>query len=181
MLEFLQSPLFAQAIGFIGTIIIVIGMQQKKYGRIVLCKISNELISAIHYLLLGGYTGMIINFASCVTNGVYWYRNTKGKSTLVFQILFGAMFVVLGALSWHGPISILVVAAKLISSVSLGINNPRVIRILNLISNPCWLVYNIYMGSIAGIISDILVISSVVIAVVRLDILGRKEEPAKTE
>ena len=40
--------LVAQIIGFIGTIIIVIGMQQKKYDRIVFCKISNEFISAIH-------------------------------------------------------------------------------------------------------------------------------------
>ena len=172
----IDKTLLAQIIGFIGTIIIVFGMQQKKYGHIVFCKISNEFIAAIHYFLLGGYTGMLINFASCFTNGVYWYRNKKGKSTLIFQIIFGIMFVILGALSWHGPISIFVVAAKLISSVSLGINNPRIIRILNLISNPCWLIYNIYMGSIPGIISDILVIGSVVVAVVRLDILKKQNK-----
>ena len=155
-----------------------------KRHRNVLCKISNEFIAAIHYFLLGGYTGMCINFASCFTNGVYWYRNKKGKSTLIFQILFGAMFVCLGLLSWHGPISIFVILAKIVSSVSLGINKPRVIRILNLISNPCWLVYNIYMGSIAGIISDTLVIASVLIAVIRLDIIKRERPdapPSQTE
>ena len=175
MPDFINVYFFAQAIGFVGVAIIVIGMQQKKYDSIVLCKISNEFTAAIHYLLLGGYTGMLINFASCLTNGVYWYRNKKGKSTLVFQILFGAMFVVLGVLSWHGPISIFVVAAKLISSVALGINNSRIIRILNLISNPCWLIYNIYMGSIAGMIGDSLVIFSVIIAVIRLDILKKNK------
>lgn len=172
----IDNTLLAQIIGFIGTIIIVFGMQQKKYGHIVFCKIFNEFIAAIHYFLLGGYTGMLINFASCFTNGVYWYRNKNGKSTLIFQIIFGIMFVILGALSWHGPISIFVVLAKLISSVALGIKNPRTIRILNLISNPCWLIYNIYMCSIPGIISDILVIGSVVIAVVRLDILKKQNK-----
>jgi hypothetical protein len=171
----LDNRTLAQIIGFVGTIIIAIGMQQKKYGRIVFCKIANEFFSAIHYFLLGGYTGMVINFASCATNGVYWYRNKKGKSTLVFQIIFGTMFVLLGALSWHGFISIFVVTAKLLSSVALGINSPRIIRILNLISTPCWLVYNVYMGSIPGVISDVLVISSVVIAVVRLDILKKQK------
>lgn len=169
----IDSKLLAQFIGSIGTVIIIIGMQQKKYDHIVFCKISNEFFAAIHYFLLGGYTGMLINFASCFTNGVYWYRNKKEKSTLIFQIIFGIMFVILGALSWHGPISIFVVIAKLFSSVSLGINNPRIIRILNLISNPCWLIYNIYMGSIPGMIGDSLVISSVIIAVVRLDILKK--------
>lgn len=174
MPELTQSQLIAQIIGFMGTIVVVIGMQQRKYGRIVFCKILNELFAAIHYFLIGGYTGMVINLASCMTNGVYWYRITKGKSTLIFQILFGALFVTLGALSWHGPISIFVVLAKLISSVSLGIKNPRAIRILNLISNPCWLVYNLYLGTVAGIVTDTLVLTSVIIAVVRLDILKKQ-------
>lgn len=176
MLGLTKMQLIATLIGFVGTGIIVIGMQQKKYKYIVMCKIGNELMAAIHYLLLGGYTGMMISFASCFTNGFYYFRIKNKKSTLPFQIVFGIMFVVLGALSWHGPISIFVVVAKLISSVALGINNPRTIRILNLISNPCWLAYNIYMFSIAGIVSDILVISSVVIAVIRLDILGKRRK-----
>ena len=167
--------IIAQVIGFLGTIVVVIGMQQKKYKHIVISKIGNEFLSSIHYLLLGGYTGMLANLASCLTNSCYYFRIKKGKSTLPFQIAFACMFVVIGALSWHGPISIFVVLAKLISSVALGIKNPRTIRILNLISNPCWLVYNIYMGSIAGIITDSLVITSVVIAVIRLDILSKEK------
>lgn len=166
--------LAAQIIGFLGTIMVVIGMQQKKYDRIVLCKIMNEFISSIHYLLLAGYTGMIVNFASMFANGTYWYRNKKNKTTLPFQIIFGIMFVVIGALSWQGFISIFVVIAKLVSSVSLGVKNPKVIRLFNLVSNPCWLTYNIYMGSIPGILGDSMVIISVIIAVIRLDILKTK-------
>ena len=123
----------AQIIGLMGTVAVIIGMQQKQYGRIVLCKITNEFFGAVHYIFLGGYTGMLINFASCLTNGVYWYRNKQGKSVRVFQILFATLFVALGLLSWQGPVSLFVVAAKLISSVALSINKPRVIRILNLI------------------------------------------------
>ena len=175
------TQLVAQILGFVGTVIVVIGMQQKKYKHIVICKIGNELFSAIHYLLLGGYTGMLANFASCLTNGCYYFRIKKGKSTLPFQIVFATMFVIIGALSWHGPISIFVVLAKLISSVALGIKNPRTIRILNLISNPCWLVYNMNVGSIAGMITDSLVTISVLIAVIRLDIFSIKESPSSQE
>ena len=171
--------LMSQILGFIGTTIIVIGMQQKKYKNIVICKIGNEFFASLHYLLLGGYTGMLANLASCFTNSVYYFRIKKGKSTLPFQIIFATMFVAIGALSWHGYISIFVVMAKLISSVALGIKNPRTIRILNLISNPCWLIYNIYMGSIIGMISDSLVIISVVIAIIRLDILHRPDPKAE--
>ena len=175
------TQLVAQILGFVGTVIVVIGMQQKKYKHIVICKIGNELFSAIHYLLLGGYTGMLANFASCLTNGCYYFRIKKGKTTMPFQIVFATMFVIIGALSWHGPISIFVVLAKLISSVALGIKNPRIIRMLNLISNPCWLIYNIYVGSIAGMVTDTLVTISVLIAVIRLDIFSKKESPSLHE
>ena len=168
--------LLAQIIGSIGAVAVIIGMQQKQYGRVVFCKIFNEFLSSIHYLLLGGYTGMIINLASCFSNGVYWYRNKKEKNNLPFQILFGAVFVTLGALTWHGWISIFVVLAKLVSSVALGIKNTRVIRMLNMISYPCWLVYNAYMVSIPGLVGDSLTLLSVMIAIVRLDILKRQED-----
>lgn len=172
--------LAAQIIGFLGTITIVIGMQQKKYDRIVFCKITNEFIASVHYLLLGGYTGMVVNFASIFANGTYWYRIKKGKTTLPFQIIFAIVFVTIGALSWQGYISLFVIFAKLFSSVSLGIKNPFVIRILNLLSNPCWLTYNVYMQSLPGMIGDSLVITSVLVAVIRLDIL-KKKQPKKVE
>ena len=170
-----QNKIFIQAIGFIGTFIISIGMQQKTYGRVVLCKIGNSLFSGLQYFLLGGYTGMLLNLLSCVTNGVYWYRIKKKRSTVVLQIIFGLLFLIVGLLSWHGWISVFAILAKIISTVSLGINNTKVIRIMNLISTPCWLTYNIFIFSIAGICSDLIMLTSLIIAVVRFDIMKRGE------
>ncbi len=181
MLDFSNpNQLIAQIIGFVALIVIVIGMQQKQYGRIVFCKIANAFLSVIHYLFLGAWTGAIINLASCFANGVYWYKNVKNKSVLPFQIIFGVMFVALGLLSWHGWISIFVIMAKLVSSIALSIKNPRIIRILNLISNPCWLVYNLYMQSISAVLTDTLVITSVIIAIIRHDIIAPRREKKAT-
>lgn len=168
-----NTQLIAQGLCFLGTVIVVIGMQLKKYDHIVLCKIINEFLAAVHYLMLGGYTGMAANFASCLTNGVYWYRIKNEKRTLIFQIIFGAMFVGIGILSWHGPVSLFVVAAKLISSVSLGIKNPKIIRILNLISNPCWMGYNIIMGSYVALLTDIAITTATLVAFLRIDVFGK--------
>lgn len=170
-----ENEIFIQALGFMGTIIIAVGMQQKTYDRVMICKIGNAFFGSLQYLLLGGYTGMILNFVSCGANGIYWYRIKKKRSTLVFQIIFGVMFVVLGLITWHGWISVFAIMAKVISTVSLGINNTRVIRIMNLMSTPCWLVYNIFMGSIGGVCSDLIVLTSVIIAVIRIDIMGKSQ------
>ena len=171
--------IIAQVLGFMGAIFVVVGMQQKKYKQIFMCKIANQFLGGVHYLLLGGYTGMMTNLASCGTNVIYYFRIKKGKSTLVFQIIFATLFVILGILSWHGPISLLVIVAKVVSSVAMGNKNPRTIRILNLISSPCWLAYNIYVGSLAGIISDSSVIISTLIGIIRLDILHQQKGSAQ--
>ena len=113
--------IIAQVIGFLGTIMVIFGMQQKQYKHIVMCKIGNEFTSSIHYLLLGGWTGMCINLASCFTNGFYYFRIKNGKSTLPFQILFSIMFVTIGALSWHGYIGIFVVIVALLVEMAMGL------------------------------------------------------------
>ena len=181
ILSFFQSELFGQLIGFLGTAMVALGMQCKSYNKVVFVRTANALISALHYLLIGGYTGMAVNLASVGSNVVYWDRIRRKKSTLVYQIIFGALFVVLGCLSWHGPISLLIVAAKLISSVSMGINNTKVIRILTLINTPCWLVYDAFVFSISGICSDIIIITSVLVAVIRIDIIGARREKKEKE
>ncbi|MBR0446815.1 MAG: YgjV family protein [Oscillospiraceae bacterium] len=174
-----HNVLIGQLIGFVGVIAVVIGMQQKSYDRIVLCKILNSFFGGVHYIFLGGYTGMVINLASIFTSGVYWYRNKKNKNNLPFQIIFGISFVILALLSWDGPISLFVVAAKLLSSVALGIKNPRAIRFLNSLSSPCWLVYNAFMGSIPGIVGETLITLSTLTAIVRLDILHKQNKAAE--
>lgn len=176
VLSFLQSELFGQLLGFLGTAMVAIGMQCRSYNKVVLVRTSNALISALHYLLIGGYTGMAVNLASVATNIVYWDRIRKGRSTLIWQLLFGTVFVAIGFLSWHGPISLLVVAAKLISSVAMGISNTKIIRILTLINTPCWLVYDAFVFSISGICSDIIIIASTLAAVIRIDVIGARRE-----
>ena len=176
LVAFLGSELFGQLIGFLGTAMVALGMQCRSYNKVVFVRTANALISSLHYLLIGGYTGMAVNLASVGSNVVYWNRIRRQKSTLVYQILFGGMFVLLGFLSWHGTISLLVIAAKLISSVAMGIRNTKTIRILTLINTPCWLVYDAFVFSISGICSDIIIITSVLAAVIRIDIIGARRE-----
>lgn len=168
--------LIAQLLGFIGTAVVVIGMQQKTYKNIAICKISNQFLAAMHYFLLGGYTGMVTNLVSCITNGCYYFRIKKGKSTLPFVIAFSVLFVAIGFLSWQGPISIFVILAKLFSTISLGVKEPKNVRLINLLYNPFWLIYDIYVRSIAGCITDIMIILSTAIAILRLDILPRRKQ-----
>ena len=175
MVEFFTDDIVIQIIGFIGMFLSIISFQSKSYQKIIWIRVASEFVFAVQYFLLGAYTGMATNLTSCVTNSIYRERIKRGKKTLGFQIAFGILFAVIGILSWHGPVSLLVIAAKILSTVANGNSNPKVLRIFNLIINPLWLIYDIIVFSLAGIFSDAFTIISIIIAMVRLD-KKRKDE-----
>ena len=136
MPDILHNELFIQALGFVGLFIQVFSMQNKDYRRVIYMTVSAELVFGVQLLLLGAYTGAATNFAACVTNITYSILIKKEKSTLPCQIAFSALFVAIGILTWQGPISLLVIVAKLISTVSYGIKQTKIIRRCKLISMP---------------------------------------------
>ena len=65
--------------------------------------------------------------------------------------------------------SILVILAKIVSTISYGMKHTKMIRRLKLVSMPMWLIYDISAGTIGGALNDVLVICSTIIGMIRLD------------
>ena len=61
-------------------------------------------------------------------------------------------------------ISILSITAKLISTIAYSIGDPHKMRILNLPSSGCWIIYNFVAFTLAGIVNEIMTLSSIIIA-----------------
>ena len=175
--DLLKNQIFIQTLGFIGLIIQVLSIQSKAYKKVIFMTITAELVFGIQLFLLGAITGAVTNIGACVSNTVYYLCIKNGKKTFPFQILFGIIFVALGIFTWEGMLSLLVIIAKVISTVSYGIKHTKTIRICKLISLPLWLVYDARHGSIGGVINDILVIASAIVGIIRLD----KEKAAKLQ
>jgi len=59
------------------------------------------------------------------------------------------------------------------STVAYGSSNPRLIRFITLCSSSCWLIYNSLVFSLAGVLGEIITLTSVLIGIIRFDILPR--------
>ncbi len=165
MLEF-----FIRFFGIVGLILCIIPFQFKKHKHIVLVKMASELSFAVQYVLLGAWTGALLDLVSGLRNFLFYKCVEKKRSTLPVIIAFSALVIALGIGSWAGPISLLPVGAKVISTVSYGMKNERLLRYITLPSCILWIIYNVIVGSYEGIVSDSLSFISIITAIYRFDV-----------
>ena len=182
---------FIQLIGFIAIFINVISVQFNTHKKIIFFKTLGSLLFAFQYLLLGAFAGMVMDLIGSIRNIVFSNAVQKKKSTKPYIIFFSIITLILGVLTiiltwdksilavskWSSnikfatflavAISIISIIAKLLTTVAYGIDDPHKIRMLNLPSSSCWIVYNFIVLSLAGIFNEIFVISSIIIAEIR--------------
>ena len=165
--------ILVQLIGGLGILASLISFQCKKHNSILAFRTLNEAIFAAQYLMLGAYTGMAMNLIGCVRNTVFTKQVAKGKKTTVPTVIFCVIFLVFGIFTWQGMKSILIIVAKVLSTVAYGNKNPTVVRGIVFITCTSWLIYNYCVFSVAGVICEAVTLISLLIGIVRLDIMPR--------
>lgn len=154
--------------------IIVISYQQKTHKNILTFQMVSGLLFTIHYILLGAYTGAVMNFLGAFRSLVYSNRGKSWASSKIWPAGFSVAFFISGILTWENVFSVFPLIAMLVSSVVLWIEQPKINRMLSIPTSTCWLIYNIKTVSYPGIITEIFVLGSIIIGIIRLDIKKNK-------
>lgn len=177
--------IFVQVFGFVAIGLNIIAVQFNKYGTIIFFKTLGSLLFAIQYFLLGAYTGMVMDLIGSFRNIIFSLNVKNKRSNKLPVIIFSCITAIAGILTiaftwdvskirWTNDlkfatvlmvvISVLSIVAKLISTVSYSIADPHKMRMLNIPSSACWLVYNFVAFTLAGTLNEIMTLSSVLIA-----------------
>ena len=164
-----------QVIGFVGLATSILAFQFKKHRGIVLCKMSSELIFALQYILLGAWTAAVLDGISVIRNTLYTNFVKRGRSTAPVILGFCAFVVVTGIVTFDGWLSLLPIAAKLLTTISYGMKNEKLLRFITLPSCVMWSIYNLQVGSLGGALGDALTLISLLIGIYKFDI--KKEKP----
>lgn len=170
--------LIAQIIGFVGLAVSIMAFQFKKHRAIVMTKSASELIFSIQYILLGAWSGAILDFISVIRNLLYGHLVKKNRSTTPVIIAFGIFVVATGFVAYDGWVSLLPVVSKLLTTISYGMKKEKWLRLITLPSCIFWILYNCYIGVIAGVLVDSLALISLLIAIYKFDIRKQKTDEA---
>ena len=161
----------AQGFGLLGLIVMVISLFQKDKDKMLNFVVLNGFFFGIEYLLLKAFSGMFSNFFGILRT----FISKEKEKKKVFDKQ-GIMFLlIIGFISFDGKVmSLLPVFAEIIYVITLWQKNVKKIRIGTLLMVLLWLVYDIFVKAYPSLITDIIVMSSTIIAIYLKDI--RKKE-----
>ena len=165
--------LLIEILGILGIVASIVGFQCKKHNHIMISRTANELLFGVQYLLLGAYTGMAMNGVGCIRNLIFRHTVKHNKNTTLWVVIFNIFFIAFGIITWTGPKSMLIIIAKVLSTVAYSLKNTTYLRGIILVTASFWLIYNVCVGSVAGAINEGLTLVSIIVGTIRMDILPK--------
>lgn len=139
----------------------------RKRSSILLCKFTSDVIWAVHYILIGAWSGAALNVLAMARETVFYNKEKKWASSRFWLYLFCTLTMLSGFLTWEGPSSLLPSVGSVCAVISFWCTKPINIRLLAAPAQALWTIYNIVHGSLTGGISSGLSLLSVIIGLVR--------------
>ena len=166
-----MTEIIAQIAGLIAMAINIMAVQFKKPRQLFICRIIASALWGVNFLLLGSPTGAIINIVNIIRSIFLLNPRTFTKPFLwVTVVLYGiaGLATMDYTFSLLLVLDILIILSQWVDSVGMWTNDFRKIRYCQLFAiSPVWLVHNILVFTIGGIITEVFTIISTVISLIR--------------
>lgn len=159
--------IISQLFEITGATLSLYAMQRKKKTQILNYTVLAATCGIFHYLFLGAWSGVATKIVSASRNTVAAYEAHKHRVSKSWPIIFVALYIIGGIFTYSSPLSILPVAATSIYTIAIYIGNESVIRKTALFTSALWLIYNICVFSIFGIIMQVIFIINDLLAILR--------------
>ena len=169
------SPIdvLAQIFGFAGIAVSLIIYAPKTRSKILVCKFISDVLWFLNYLLVGAYTGAVLNVVAMGRETVFYNRERKKWADhLIWLYVFIAITLLSPILeliksSELSLIPLLPAVGSVFAVISFYSKKPSVMRIFGFIAQVFWLAYGICIFNISAVICNVLTITSALIGTVR--------------
>lgn len=164
----------------------------KRRKLVVILDTISMAAGILAYILLGADLGLAMSVVILLANFYYiwdeWYEGIEKKRRRKTKLVYGhqvrdyvALGVVFAAIvglaiwTYDEPLSLLSVAATALYEFSIWQNSTRVYKFLGIPVALCWMLYNGFILSVAGILAEGVVFLAAIVGYVK-DLRGRKRK-----
>ena len=167
--------ILAQVLGILGTIFAFVSFQLKENKKFFMLQALSGCMFALNFLLLGAYTGCLLNFINIFRGAVM----AGGKKTykVPWLIAIQALYIIATVFTYTNIFSLIALIAQLVGTFAMWSRNGKTIRFLQLFCvSPMWLIHNIFVFSIGGIICEVFNLGSIIVSLIRFGKSGFEKE-----
>ncbi len=171
--------IIAQVLSIFGMVGIVSSFQMKNKKVLLTFYLSGNAFFSASYFMLGAYAAGLLN-GICGVMALTNTRSEKIKNRWIVNAIFWALFTasyVLAFTVFDTPRTptrfiqeLLPLIAMYVMTVSFSMKSSAAVRRLGLINSPLWLIYNVLVFSIGGIICECISLGSIILGIFRHDI-----------
>ena len=173
--------IISQIIGLAAVGLYLLSYQLKKRKQIVWVTCISNALYVTQYLLLGAFSGAVMDFMSTVSSFFAAKKNDTPfaryrKWLAASNLLLIAAAGIISAVLQRDPIELIPIAGALFQTGGLWFDDEQTIRKFGLMSAPFWLIYNFISQAYGASLGSVLAMISVITAMVRY----RNTEKEKT-
>jgi len=180
MAEFFTEHLYivAQIIGFCAMGVAIVAYQNNKHKNILLLMVLCCTLWSVHFALLGHWTAVAMNAMNVVRNIVFCFRDRKWGNSRAIPVIFIVLTIIMTVLTYEDWWSIVPFVASIFAIISTWQTDAKMLRYLTIPICILWFSYNLSHGSWAGTANECFAFTSIVVAIIRYDILKKEEKKA---
>lgn len=156
-----------QLMGWVAALMTFLSYQCKEHKKLLIVQTLSSVSICISYLLLGAWSGMLLNIVCLIRNFIIYRKDLKIFSYRFWPYVLSAVMAVAGFLSWQGPMSLLVIVALAVNTLFLSFPSVQNLRKSILITSTMVLLYNAYYTVWGGVANEMIAITSSAIGIYR--------------
>ena len=157
--------IIAQAIGIVAMVVNILSFQCKKNKNLFIVIGIGSVLFSISFLMLGAYVSAIYNVISIIRSTLA--LNKKFFTKTNFYVLC-ALYVIGTIFAYDNPWSIVLFAAQIVQTYVMWFKDGSIIRKAQYyFVSPVWIVNNIIVFSIGGILCELFMMTSAFISYLR--------------
>lgn len=170
MTQYIISQVFAVAY----YILILLTFYVKSRKKILILNLSALFMEAVSFFLLSAWVGLAMMGVALLRNIIFLIQNRKDSSEKIKVVDILILAVLLGVsitstvLTYEGFLSLFAFFATMTYTVAVWQKNINVYKILGVVSSIFWIIYNIFIFSLFGIIMEVILFIAEVVSVIKV-------------
>lgn len=165
----LKTYIVSQVFTIITYALLALTYYAKNRNKVLVISFLSLIANSVAYVLLNAWTGFAMCIVALIRNGIFLIdekkngkRETINKTDIAILVILYIISIISTVFTYDGLLSLLSVFATMLYTFSVWQKKTYIYKVLGIPIGILWILYNIYIMSIFGIILEsILLICSI--------------------